>query len=40
MGIALDPQFRSNGHLYVCYTYQEGGRLLNRVARLTESDAG
>ena len=41
MGIALDPEFLANGHLYVCYTYQnEGGALANRVARLTESGGG
>ena len=38
MGIALDPEFSTNGYLYVCYTYfGNGGRLFNRVARLTES---
>jgi len=41
MGIALDPDFSANGHLYVCYTYRgPGGSLLNRVARLTESVRG
>ena len=39
MGIAVDPRFRANGHLCVCYTYVgAGGDLFNRVARLTESD--
>ena len=38
MGIALDPEFSANGHIYVCYTYQNGGgTLINRVARLTET---
>jgi glucose/arabinose dehydrogenase len=37
MGMALHPQFATNGHLYVCYTYRDsGGRLANRVARLTD----
>ncbi len=48
MGIALHPRFAENGHLFVCYTYQggagggfgagSGGRLINRVARLTDVD--
>ena len=43
MGIAVDPDFAVNGHLYVCYTYSndagpnDAGQLFNRVARLTES---
>jgi len=44
MGIAVDPNFADNGHLYVCYTYRTdsgglfgSGVLFNRVARLTES---
>ncbi len=39
MGMALHPQFATNGHLFVCYTYRDAtGRLLNRVARLTDVD--
>ena len=39
MGIALHPDFGENGHLFVCYTYRDdSGRLLNRVARLTDQD--
>lgn len=38
MGIALHPSFKASGFLYVCYTYRDaGGRLLNRVARLTDA---
>ena len=38
MGIAVDPNFGDNGHLYVCYTNQEdSGGLFNRIARLTDS---
>ena len=47
MGIAVDPDFADNGHLYVCYTYRTGsqglfnlrgsGGLFNRIARLTDS---
>ena len=36
MGIALHPEFASNGHLYVCYTYRDGRDTLNRIARLTD----
>ena len=36
MGIALHPEFEGNGHVFVCYTYRDGGRLINRVARLTD----
>ena len=35
MGLALDPGFAANAHLYVCYTRQRGADLFNRVARLT-----
>ena len=39
MGMALHPDFAANGHLFVCYTYRgDGGRLVNRVARLTDVD--
>ena len=38
MGIAVDPNFAHNGHLYVCYTYRtDPGGLFNRIARLTDS---
>ena len=36
MGIALHPEFGSNGYLYVCYTYREGRSTFNRIARLTD----
>lgn len=39
MGIALDPAFAENGHVYVCYTYVDEERgPTNRVGRLTDSD--
>lgn len=38
MGLALDPRFADNGHLYVCYTAEAPGGLVNRVARLTLRD--
>ena len=47
MGIAVDPNFADNGHIYVCYTYRtdsgglfnlrDSGGWLNRIARLTDS---
>ncbi len=36
MGIALHPEFASNGYLYICYTYREGRSTFNRIARLTD----
>ncbi len=36
MGLALDPSFQQNGHIYVMYTFRgPQGQLLNRVSRLT-----
>lgn len=35
MGLALDPAFASNGHLYVCYTLEKRSGVVNRVSRLT-----
>lgn len=35
MGLALDPAFAETGHLYTCYTAENGGRLVNRLVRLT-----
>jgi glucose/arabinose dehydrogenase len=37
MGLALDPSFATNGHLYVCYTARKQERAVNRVSRLTIS---
>ena len=38
MGLALDPEFARNGHLYVCYTADKGRSVVNRIARLTVRD--
>lgn len=38
LGLALDPAFGENGHLYVCYTAAGRGGLINRVSRLTLRD--
>ncbi len=38
MGLALDPAFAQTRHLYVCYTAEKGGGLVNRLARLTLRD--
>ena len=35
MGLALDPAFAETGQLYICYTAEKGGRLVNRLVRLT-----
>lgn len=34
MGLALDPDFLSNGFIYLMYTYGEDGVLFNRVVRM------
>lgn len=38
LGLALDPNFAENGFVYIYYTYREGTRLWNRVARLRERE--
>jgi glucose/arabinose dehydrogenase len=35
MGLALDPQFATNGYLYVMYTYRGNQGMNNRISRLT-----
>jgi glucose/arabinose dehydrogenase len=35
MGLALDPAFAENRRLYVCYTTEKAGRMINRVSALT-----
>jgi glucose/arabinose dehydrogenase len=35
MGLALDPGFARSGRLYVCYTTEKAGRMINRVSGLT-----
>lgn len=35
LGMVLDPNFAKNDFLYLYFTYQEGGRTLNRVERFT-----
>jgi len=37
LGIAVDKDFKNNHYMYVYYTYQEGGKTLNRVVRMVES---
>ena len=40
LGLALDPNFETNGHLYVYHTHRNPqGRLQNRVVRLEDSGA-
>ena len=39
LGLALHPDFASNGYVYVYYTYRDGsGAFWNRVVRYTERD--
>ena len=38
LGIALHPNFSENNFLYVFLTYEEDGKLWNKVLRITESD--
>ena len=41
LGLALDPDFETNGYLYIYYTYRNPqGFLQNRVTRLKEGDSG
>jgi glucose/arabinose dehydrogenase len=35
MGLVLHPDFAANGYAYVMYTYRAGGRIVNRISRLT-----
>lgn len=39
-GIALHPQFESNGFIYLYYTYREAGTSFNRVSRFKYKDNG
>ncbi|MBN1133477.1 MAG: PQQ-dependent sugar dehydrogenase [Methanosarcinaceae archaeon] len=38
LGIALHPDFDSNGFVYVYYTYRKDGDLSNKVVRFTKKD--
>ncbi len=38
LGLALDPNFSENHHVYVYYTHGQLSRLVNRVSRFTEKD--
>ncbi|MCS6768021.1 MAG: PQQ-dependent sugar dehydrogenase [Candidatus Nitrosocaldus sp.] len=38
LGLALDPEFKSNGYIYLYYTYSTDSGLLNRVVRLEGRD--
>ena len=39
LGVAVDPAFGSNGHVFVYYTRSKPGRCVNRVSRFTMSGA-
>lgn len=34
-GLALHPDFKNNGYIFIYYTYRRGGEILNRVSRFT-----
>ena len=38
LGITIHPDFKTNHFLYVYYTYEEEGKLWNKILRITESD--
>jgi glucose/arabinose dehydrogenase len=38
LGLTKHPDFGNNHFLYVYYTYEEGGKLWNKVIRITESE--
>jgi glucose/arabinose dehydrogenase len=38
MGLALHPQFEQQPWVYVCYTFDDGGRAQNRISRLREEN--
>jgi glucose/arabinose dehydrogenase len=38
LGLALDPEFEKNHHVYIYYTYSEILSTYNRVSRFTEND--
>ncbi len=38
LGIAVHPNFNDNHFLYVYYTYEEDGKLWNKILRITESE--
>ena len=40
LGLALDPDFEQNGHLYLYYSYYEEEKIHNRIVRYTEYDNG
>lgn len=38
LGLAVSPDFARTGFVYVYYTYEQGGRLWNRVVRMVERE--
>lgn len=38
LGLVLDPKFATNHYIYVYHTYEEKGKINNRVLRLVEKD--
>lgn len=40
LGMAVDPDFKENGFVYVYYTYEDNGGLLNKVVRFKMKELG
>ena len=40
LGVAVDPDFRTNRFIYIYYTFDEEGECVNRVSRFTLGDDG
>ena len=38
LGLTVHPDFRNNHFLYVYFTYEENGKLWNKILRITESE--
>lgn len=38
LGLALHPDFANNHYLYAFYTYEQDGKLWNKIVRITESE--
>ncbi len=38
LGLTLDPEFSSNGYVYLYYTYQSGSSVFNKVSRFTMAE--
>ncbi|MFD0870573.1 MULTISPECIES: PQQ-dependent sugar dehydrogenase [Paenibacillus] len=39
LGLEIDPDYSNNGYLYAYHTYEENGRVMNRVLRLQQRES-